>query len=73
MSGRSPRAYHGVSAPSLAAAALRLRELGIFVALAATVLFFAVRATNFATWANWQNILTDVAMVTPARSTMAFG
>ena len=47
----------------MATAAFRLRELGIFVALAATVLFFAIRAANFATGGNWQDIATDVAMV----------
>jgi rhamnose transport system permease protein len=52
-----------MSPQSLVSAAVRLRELGIFVALAATVLFFSVQATNFATVTNWQNIATDVAMV----------
>lgn len=51
------------SPQAVAAAAFRLRELGIFVALAVTVLFFSIRATNFATVGNWQNIATDVAMV----------
>jgi len=51
------------SAHDLAAAAFRLRELGIFVALGATVLFFSVKATNFATVSNWRDIATDVAMV----------
>jgi rhamnose transport system permease protein len=52
-----------LSPQAVAAAAFRLRELGIFVALAATVLFFSVHATNFATVGNWQDIATDVAMV----------
>jgi rhamnose transport system permease protein len=52
-----------LSPQALAAAAFRLREIGIFVALAATVLFFSVRASNFATVANWRDIATDVAMV----------
>jgi rhamnose transport system permease protein len=52
-----------VSPHTLAATAFRLRELGIFVALAATVLIFSVRADNFLTVGNWQNIATDVAMV----------
>jgi rhamnose transport system permease protein len=52
-----------VSPQTLAATAFRLRELGIFVALAATVLIFSVRADNFLTVGNWQNIATDVAMV----------
>ena len=53
----------GVSPQTLAATAFRLRELGIFVALAATILIFSVRADNFLTVGNWQNIATDVAMV----------
>jgi rhamnose transport system permease protein len=41
----------------------RLRDLGIVVALGATVLLFSIQATNFATVGNWQDIATDVAMV----------
>ena len=52
-----------VSPHTLAATAFRLRELGIFVALAAAILIFSVRADNFLTVGNWQNIATDVAMV----------
>ncbi len=52
-----------LSPQALAAAAFRLREIGIFVALATTVLLFSVRASNFATVANWRDIATDVAMV----------
>jgi rhamnose transport system permease protein len=52
-----------VSPHTLAVTAFRLRELGIFVALAATILIFSVRADNFLTVGNWQNIATDVAMV----------
>jgi rhamnose transport system permease protein len=52
-----------VSPHTLAATAFRLRELGIFLALAATVLFFTVRADNFLTVGNWQDIAGDVAMV----------
>ncbi|HEY3051526.1 MAG TPA: ABC transporter permease [Gaiellaceae bacterium] len=52
-----------LSPQAVAAAAFRLREFGIFVALAVTVLFFSIRATNFATVGNWQDIATDVAMV----------
>jgi rhamnose transport system permease protein len=40
-----------------------VRDLGIFVALAATVLLFSVQAKNFATTGNWRDIATDVAMV----------
>jgi rhamnose transport system permease protein len=41
----------------------RLRDLGVFVALLATCLFFSIQATNFATAGNWRDIATDVAMV----------
>src|SRR5205823_12942447 len=61
--GRMRLDLRSVSPHTLAAAAFRLRELGIFVALGFTVLFFSVRATNFATVGNWQDIATDVAMV----------
>jgi rhamnose transport system permease protein len=44
-------------------AVARARELGIFLALALTVLVFSIQATNFATVGNWQDIATDVAMV----------
>ena len=53
----------GVSAQSLLSAAFRLRELGIGIALVVTVLLFSLRATNFATVSNWQDIASDVAMV----------
>jgi rhamnose transport system permease protein len=53
----------GVSGPALVSAAFRLRELGIGIALALTVLLFSLRATNFATVSNWQDIASDVAMV----------
>jgi rhamnose transport system permease protein len=56
-------AGHTVTPQALAGAAFRLREVGIFVALAVTVLFFSLRATNFATVENWQDIAADVAMV----------
>jgi rhamnose transport system permease protein len=52
-----------VSAQRLAEAAFRMRELGVFVALVVTVFFFSIRATNFATVGNWQDIATDVSMV----------
>jgi rhamnose transport system permease protein len=55
--------FQRLSPQAVAAAAFRLREFGIFVALGVTVLFFSVRATNFATVGNWQDIATDVAMV----------
>jgi rhamnose transport system permease protein len=52
-----------VSPHTLAVTAFRLRELGIFVALAMAILIFSIRADNFLTVGNWQNIATDVAMV----------
>jgi len=52
-----------LNAESLAAAAFRLRELGVLVALGVAVLFFAIRATNFLTIDNWQDIAKDVAIV----------
>jgi rhamnose transport system permease protein len=48
---------------NLAAAAFRLREIGILVALGVAVLFFTVRATNFLSADNWQDIAKDVAIV----------
>jgi rhamnose transport system permease protein len=56
-------APRSVSPHTLAVTAFRLRELGIFVALATTILIFSVRADNFLTVGNWRNIATDVAMV----------
>jgi rhamnose transport system permease protein len=53
----------GFSPQALVAAAFRLREMGIFIALAAAVLLFSLQATNFATVDNWRDIATDVAMV----------
>jgi rhamnose transport system permease protein len=53
----------GASAHRIAWAAFRLRESGIVVALAIAVLFFSLRADHFATLANWQDILTNAAMV----------
>ena len=57
------RPSQGMTAENIAAAAFRLREIGIVVALAAAIVFFSVRADNFFTVANWQNIATNVAMV----------
>jgi rhamnose transport system permease protein len=56
----APRA---VSPHTLASAAFRLREAGIFIALGVAVVFFWARANNFMTVANWQDIATDVALV----------
>jgi rhamnose transport system permease protein len=52
-----------MTAQELAAAAFRLREIGLVVALAAAVVFFAIRAQNFMTVANWQTIALNVAIV----------
>jgi rhamnose transport system permease protein len=52
-----------VSPHTLASAAFRLRELGIFIALGVAVVFFSARASNFMTVGNWQDIATDVALV----------
>lgn len=52
-----------MNASRLVNAAFRLRELGIVVALGAVVLFFSVRAPNFATPGNWRDIATNVAIV----------
>jgi rhamnose transport system permease protein len=56
-------ASSALSPQRLAEAAFRMRELGVFVALVLSVIFFSLRATNFATVGNWQNIATDVSMV----------
>jgi rhamnose transport system permease protein len=52
-----------LSPQTLAQAAFRLREAGIFIALTVAVLLFWARANNFMTIANWQDIATDVAIV----------
>ena len=53
----------GLKPQELAAAAFRLRELGIVIALGVAVMFFAIRAPNFLTVSNWQDIAKDVAIV----------
>ena len=52
-----------VSPQTLAHAAFRLREAGIFIALGVAIVFFWARANNFMTVGNWQDIATDVALV----------
>jgi rhamnose transport system permease protein len=47
----------------LAAAAFRLREIGIVVALVGVVVFFGIRANNFLTGGNWQDIAQNVSIV----------
>ena len=41
----------------------RLREVGIALALLVCIVIFSVKASNFLTVGNWQDIATDVAMV----------
>ena len=52
-----------MTAESIAVAAFRLREIGIVIALVGAIIFFSVRATNFLTVDNWQDIATNVALV----------
>jgi len=47
----------------LAAAAFRLREIGIVLALLVVVVFFSIRADNFLTASNWQDIAQNVSIV----------
>ena len=47
----------------IAAAAFRLREIGLVLALGVAIVFFTVRAPNFMTVGNWQDISKDVAIV----------
>ncbi len=47
----------------LAATAFRLRETGIAIALALVSVAFAIRAPNFLTLDNWQDIAKEVAVV----------
>lgn len=55
---------HGRMSPhALAAAAFRLRESGILVALVAVTAAFSVQAPNFLTPDNWQDIAKEVAIV----------
>lgn len=53
----------GLKPQQLAAAAFRLREIGIVIALGVAVVFFTIRAPNFLTVGNWQDIAKDVAIV----------
>jgi len=57
-----------IAAPRLRASAMtdvvfRVRELGIFAAFVICLLLFTVKAQNFLTVRNWQDIGTDVALV----------
>ena len=52
-----------MTAERIAVAAFRLREIGIVIALGVAITFFSVRAENFLTVGNWQDIATNVAMV----------
>ena len=51
------------SAQEMAAAAFRLREIGIAAAFGLAVVFFSIRAPHFLTAGNWQNILQNVSIV----------
>jgi rhamnose transport system permease protein len=53
----------GMSPQAIAAAAFRLREIGIVMALGAAIVFFAVRASHFLSTGNWQGIAQNVAIV----------
>jgi rhamnose transport system permease protein len=47
----------------LAAAAFRLREIGIVLALFVVIVFFSIRAENFLQLSNWQDIAQNVSIV----------
>ena len=53
----------GLKPQEIAASVFRLRELGIVIALGVSIIFFAIRAPNFLTVSNWQDIAKDVAIV----------
>ena len=55
--------FRAMKPQELAAAAFRLRELGIVLALVGVVIFFGARATNFLTGSNWQDIAQNVSIV----------
>ena len=40
-----------------------MREIGLVIGLAVTIVFFAARASNFLTVGNWQGIAQNVAIV----------
>ncbi len=52
-----------MSARNISAAAFRMREIGLVIGLAVTIVFFAARASNFLTVGNWQGIAQNVAIV----------
>jgi rhamnose transport system permease protein len=52
-----------MSPQEIAAAAFRLREIGIVIALGVAIVFFAARASNFLAVGNWQGIAQNVAIV----------
>ena len=56
-------AVRALKPQQIAAAAFRLREIGIVMALGVAVVFFWIRAPNFMTVGNWQDIAKDVAIV----------
>ncbi len=55
--------FRRLTPQKLAAAAFRLREIGIAAALGISVLFFAIRAPDFLSVSNWQGIAQNVAIV----------
>ncbi len=60
---RTSGALRALKPQQIAAAAFRLREMGIVIALLVAIVFFAIRAPNFMTVSNWQDIAKDVAIV----------
>lgn len=57
------QAHPRLRASALSDLVFRVRELGIVAALLICLLLFAVKAQNFLTVGNWQDIGTDVALV----------
>jgi rhamnose transport system permease protein len=55
--------FRRMSPQEIAAAAFRLREIGIVIALGVAIVFFAARASNFLAVGNWQGIAQNVAIV----------
>ena len=63
-----PVARRRFNAAELTGIIFRLRELGIFVALLVCIVIFSVKASNFFTVGNWQDIGTDVQWSPSSRS-----
>jgi rhamnose transport system permease protein len=62
MNAVSPKTRR-ISAAELTGMVFRLREVGIAAALLICIAIFSIKAGNFLTVGNWQDIGTDVAMV----------